>query len=1005
MRPLAWVALLLAQAPAAQAAGLFQDKTVILLCQETVDAAGAPLCTLEAPLLDWLRGEGARTMDPAQTERIRRQMSPEKWTNPADLKGVDLLDADYAVVVVTRGSAQMNVGRMKSYLVQLAVRVVDVSRGHVVHAADFAGNGLGLNANAAMLQGATALWTQKSATLRGGLEAGLAAPLLQDVWAYDLEDLDSVTRAEELLRKAPGVTGVTRTAFTKGVACWRLTLQNGADVTALAKALEEGESPLAAQGLSGGVLQLAWRPLARVRLPMRVTVNNAAKVPPWFARAALDLATRQVRAVGWTRLVEGKGDPAVDVTVDVGPAGKGYAVKVTARAGKKPPLGAALEQGPQAALPELLQRALDKALQDVREALQRSPGEYADVARALTASAPLHAQLVLDSGTLRVLDADGWSTKGVGSVRLNQPVEEFTLRVRLGEGEWKALAVQRNTQEARVLLPVDLAPWRSLARATAANLEVDATARVGERLHRFALGRAVMVYPTRAMAWAEKDTFAAFINPLAGWARALALAVGTPETVAPTPVTARLAAIWDALQAQGLRYQPDPTSPFGSAELDLVNLPPETLGAGGGDCDDLTALVATAFEAAGQATLIIKQPRHVYLAVDSGLPSSAWPLFFPGPEHALHHQGRLYLPVEATAVGRTFWDAMRDAGERMAAQLESRVLVDPRFAWTSTPPLEQPGNPLAARVREQRVRVMVLGFSAAKGWESAARLAAREVANTLARNALLEVITEEQVTDMATLRRAQMLSGCDAAECTSDLGRALAVRAVVAGRLELLGEKVVLNITLQDVASKTVESAESVRIQAQTFDAETVAAPARAMLQTYLKRRVPNAPVASGYEERARQLERAAGKDPFAQARFLAFQGRTQDAHKAARDVRDPAKKALALGNVALVAGSLGDAQAAWQNTDAPAARINHALAQCSWTGGDACTQAARGLSPVDLKVTLGVDGGNATAGGDGAEAAVQALGRAVVDAAQGRAVQPVTGQDAALARRWMLQW
>ena len=66
-----------------------------------------------------------------------------------------------------------------------------------------------------------------------------------------------------------------------------------------------------------------------------------------------------------------------------------------------------------------------------------------------------------------------------------------------------------------------------------------------------------------------------------------------------------------ALQAQGLRYQPDPTSPFGSAELDLVNLPPETLGAGGGDCDDLTALVATAFEAAGQATLIIKQPRHV----------------------------------------------------------------------------------------------------------------------------------------------------------------------------------------------------------------------------------------------------------------------------------------------------------------------------------------------------------------------------------------------------------
>ena len=72
--------------------------------------------------------------------------------------------------------------------------------------------------------------------------------------------------------------------------------------------------------------------------------------------------------------------------------------------------------------------------------------------------------------------------------------------------------------------------------------------------------------------------------------------------------------------AKKLQYVSDPGSQFGSSDIDTVRLPSETLKSGVGDCDDLTAVFASAFETAGVETRIITTPGHILLAVDSGLP-------------------------------------------------------------------------------------------------------------------------------------------------------------------------------------------------------------------------------------------------------------------------------------------------------------------------------------------------------------------------------------------------
>ena len=85
---------------------------------------------------------------------------------------------------------------------------------------------------------------------------------------------------------------------------------------------------------------------------------------------------------------------------------------------------------------------------------------------------------------------------------------------------------------------------------------------------------------------------------------------------------AQAATLFNTLSAHGLRYQVDPNTPFSriSAEqVDYVQFPRETLRLKSGDCDDLSVLLAAAYENLGIETALIDVPGHLFLMFRTGL--------------------------------------------------------------------------------------------------------------------------------------------------------------------------------------------------------------------------------------------------------------------------------------------------------------------------------------------------------------------------------------------------
>ncbi len=201
--------------------------------------------------------------------------------------------------------------------------------------------------------------------------------------------------------------------------------------------------------------------------------------------------------------------------------------------------------------------------------------------------------------------------------------------------------------------------------------------------------RSVPVLDRHAMAWLEPSGIAAFVTPsapaIAALTRAAALAL--PVALVSDP-RARPAAVLAALVARGLRYAPDPSAPFDASGLDQVQFPSETLKAGGGDCDDLAVLVAAALEAAGVRTALLLAPGHLFVAFDLGVPARNAAQWSLEPGRLLERDGRLWVPLEATALGRGLADAWSAGAEAAADAGEALRWIEVREAWREHPPVD-----------------------------------------------------------------------------------------------------------------------------------------------------------------------------------------------------------------------------------------------------------------------------------------------------------------------------
>lgn len=132
--------------------------------------------------------------------------------------------------------------------------------------------------------------------------------------------------------------------------------------------------------------------------------------------------------------------------------------------------------------------------------------------------------------------------------------------------------------------------------------------------------------------------------------------------------------IYHALVEIGCIYQVDPLQPFASVAsgdsmiVDTVSLPRNTLRKLTGDCDDLTVLYLSLLETLGIETAFITVPGHIYTAFNSGEDVRNFKNIHPDRDMTISIDGKLWIPVEITLLGRSnFLEAWNKGAEQWNA--------------------------------------------------------------------------------------------------------------------------------------------------------------------------------------------------------------------------------------------------------------------------------------------------------------------------------------------------
>lgn len=233
------------------------------------------------------------------------------------------------------------------------------------------------------------------------------------------------------------------------------------------------------------------------------------------------------------------------------------------------------------------------------------------------------------------------------------------------------------------------------------------------------LNKPIKVLSKNAIIWDRPERLATFITakdtPVFAFSRYALVEAGKLEKesalVDENLVKALFA--WEALGEEGISYLADPVNPYATAKsgaedhmLDTVQFPRTTLKIRSGDCDDLTALFASIFEAAGLRAALLDYPAHIAVMFEAksgdarevGLPE----------EMLVRHNDSWWIPLETTMVGKDFYDAVATASDMYKKMKDSVKVVDVRSAWGEFEPVTLPdadakyegGEKLSPRVKK-----------------------------------------------------------------------------------------------------------------------------------------------------------------------------------------------------------------------------------------------------------------------------------------------------------------
>src|SRR5262249_42919094 len=132
--------------------------------------------------------------------------------------------------------------------------------------------------------------------------------------------------------------------------------------------------------------------------------------------------------------------------------------------------------------------------------------------------------------------------------------------------------------------------------------------------------QAMTLYGKNAIVWSNSDMIGSFVTPrddtLRDFVREAVNRYGPPAQDVLNRPLSQAATVFNTLSALGLRYQPDPNPPYSrlqADQVDYVQFPRETLRLKSGDCDDLSVLLAAAFENLGIETVMVEVPGHLFV--------------------------------------------------------------------------------------------------------------------------------------------------------------------------------------------------------------------------------------------------------------------------------------------------------------------------------------------------------------------------------------------------------
>lgn len=211
----------------------------------------------------------------------------------------------------------------------------------------------------------------------------------------------------------------------------------------------------------------------------------------------------------------------------------------------------------------------------------------------------------------------------------------------------------------------------------------------------------IPVYDRNAMNWEDDRRAASFVSskdPAAMYFAKQVASIVSDNLRSGVPQNIQYAmGIFEALDQFGLSYVIDPTSAYsdkiGGNSIDFLQFPYQTLMYRGGDCDDISILVCSLFEAVSINTAFITVPGHIYMAFDTGVSEEDAPSQFSDLSQVIIRDGKVWMPLEVTISDEGFNKAWRvGAREWNVADINGEAALYPMAeSWQIYKPVSVPG--------------------------------------------------------------------------------------------------------------------------------------------------------------------------------------------------------------------------------------------------------------------------------------------------------------------------